>query len=399
MPIDTSAINTIMQAYLAGRGIRERREAELTRQQERKEDIKTAQEHFDVQRKQAEAQFNLQTAIAEMNQQEHIANLYQASGGAIKPPGAKLQGTTFEDLQQGDIQDQPMFKEYSYTGVGGRPQTIQLPEPGYLANMELRKAEEKQKRETTARLQAQEPFDIQKFNRENVYEQEKGVIEEARKGRQDLTAHQYRMAEIEAQAKGQRETREAAKKDFTATAKRAALHPEMLDTMTPGDRDIVVEEILKNNYNWLPPVVKNSYDRLTNALASVEKIEKIPGFTGTAGALARNLGGDTTSLDLEVQGLKNLLTQDNLKLMRGLGHMSDNDVKIIQGALTALDVKNNRFGQTLKDVKKGIIAAIKELENRNSKAPVQNIDLSGGGGVDLGADFESLFPIKKPKGN
>lgn len=405
MPVDTGAINTILQAYLAGRGIREqnlqrqeRAVAEQTRQKERGEDIKRSEEHFAAQQKLEQSQFDLQKAIAQLNQNKSVLDLYEQSGGNMLPSGSELQGTMWED-SAGVPQDMPVYRTYSYKGIGGEPQTIQLPNVQYQNELALRQAEQKQQRETEAELKAKEPFAIREFQRQKNYELSKMPVTEEYEGRKMATEHKYKMEEIEAQAKGQREVRESAKKDFTATAKRAALHPEMLDTMTPGDRDLVTEEILKNNYNWLPPVVSQSYNRLNQALDSVSTIEKIPGYTGMTGNLARNLGGQTTALDLEVQGLRNLLTQDKLGLMRGLGHMSDNDVKIIQGALTSLDVKNPNFKQVLARVKKGIQTAISELEKRNAAQPVdlKDIDLSGTGGTDLGADFDKLFPPKKPR--
>jgi hypothetical protein len=362
MPVDTSAINTILQAYLAGRGIREKREAEVTRQQERKEDIKRSEEHFNMQQKDAQARFDLEKAIAQINQNASVFDIYEKSGGTVTPPGSQLEGTYWED-QAGNPLEMPRAKEYSFKGISGEPQKIQLPNPEYLSMLEIQRAEEKARGMRQAELGIEEPYKIREEGR--AAQTEEGKL---------YAQHIYNMREIEARGQEQKDAKEAAKKNFDATIEAAATNPEILEDMTKANRDIVVEGILKKNLQWTPPVVKKSMDRYDTAKATIARMKKIPSYLGTMGNLARNLGGDTTSMDLEVQGLRNLLTEEKLGLMRGLGHMSDNDLKVIQGALVTLDVKNKRFKESLQVIEDTVNAASKRLADRakNPPAPSPN---------------------------
>jgi hypothetical protein len=292
-----------------------------------------------------------------MQQRGNILSQYKESGGTALPPGAQLEERMFED-QAGNPQDVPVYSTYGYKDLTGKSQQIQLPNPVYQNELALQQAEERARLEEKARQSIQEPYDIKKFNREKTFKIEEDAIQQG-----------YDLEKIKAQGEAQRKTRNAAKKDLSALAEGAAIHPELLDNMTPGDRDIVQNEILKRNLQWTPPVVQRSRDRYTQAKEAIARIKQIPGYIGTAGNLARNLGGQTTALDLEVQGLKALLTEGNLNLMRGLGHMSDNDLKVIQGALTTLDVKNPRFKQALKVIEDTVNSASKKLDERAKNAP------------------------------
>src|SRR5215510_7911209 len=110
MAIDTSAINTILNAYLQGRGIAERQQAEITRRQERAEaeqtrqkeraeDLKVAEQHYKDEQEYRKKAFDLQTLMSDLQFRELVGKTYQESGGTILPPKAKLQGTQFADLQ------------------------------------------------------------------------------------------------------------------------------------------------------------------------------------------------------------------------------------------------------------------------------------------------------------
>lgn len=358
MPVDTSAINTILNSYLQGRAIRERGIAEQTRMQEREEDIKRAEMHYKDQQEMAKKQFDMQQLQADLAFQKLIKENYIESGGAMLPPGAQLQGTQFEDLQQGDIQDQPIFRAYKIKGPSGEQQ-IQLPDISYIQKL----AERQKAGETEAQEAVKAKYEREKFIREGNLELEKQRFDRETK----MLELENELEKVRIQNEGKAAT---AKKPLTGLTKGAILNPEILKELTPTQKGEVYNEIFENDLQWTPPVVNSSKSLLADAKQSIDDIKRSGGFEGFLGGALKNVYG-TETLDKQnlIDALKSNLTIPRLEYMHGLGHMSDNDLKVIQGNLKTLDISSPKFKERLLQIEEAVDRSIKTLNDRTKNTP------------------------------
>jgi len=360
MPVDTRAINSIIEAYLKGVGIRTQREAEATRQKERGEDIKREEERFQATQDLAQKRFDIEKANAEINRIVARQNIQEGAVklGGTPPPGSTLTGTQYDETGQ-----YPLSRSYDIQGMG----PIEIPDVGRLSY-------ESAQREADAlrmKLGTEEPFKAGAEERKFTLDQ----IIAAQK-------HQYDLELERERNKGKLAGKTVT--DVSDLARYVMRDPDSIKLIGPKERAQVFAEIQKSGLNFIPSAVRNSLGFLQEAQTQIQNIKNTKGFTGALGGLTVP-GTQTRAMANYIQSLKASLVIPRLDYMRGLGHMSDREFNNLSASITALDQKSPTFAKDLGDIENAVTAKVKELQTRLGQGGPGNIN------PDTGTDLQDLI--------
>lgn len=141
--------------------------------------------------------------------------------------------------------------------------------------------------------------------------------------------------------------------------------PDILQDLSPTDRGKALRAIAKDprGRQFITNQNQNALQFVNSGLQAIDELNKHPGKAGAlgfSGILTRKLpGSPQLAFDLKLKQLKALLVLPELKVLRGLGHMSDREFGTVDKAASALDPKLDKasFEQELKLIEERLKAA------------------------------------------